>query len=131
MKNSQAQILIVEDEIVIGMTMKNKLQSWGYAVSAVVDSWEDAAEILEKSHHDLVLMDIFIKGKIDGIELAQQIIKEMKIAVIFVSAYYDEIIRQRVAQIQHSGHIIKPFNDKELKTTIENALKNSKENLKI
>ena len=123
MKDHKAQILIVEDEMVIGMTIKNKLQNMGYGVSGLVDSWEDAAYILEKSQTDLVLLDIRIKGSVDGIELGRQIIEVIKIPVIFLTAHSDNITVQRAAQIQHSGYIVKPFRDEELKTTIEKALR--------
>lgn len=124
MNNFKAQILIVEDEIIVAMSIKKKLQNWGYTVSGLVDSWEDAAEILEKKPPDLVLLDIFIKGNIDGIELGRQIVDVMKIPVIFITAHSNKTTLERADQISHSGYIVKPYNDDELKETIEKALKN-------
>lgn len=123
MKNNKPYILIVEDEIIIGMNLKNKLQSMGYNVCGVVNSWEDAAEKLEQTQIDLVLMDISIKGEIDGIELGRQIIEIMKIPVIFITVHSDYLTIQRADHIQHSGYIIKPFKEEDLKVTIQKALR--------
>jgi CheY-like chemotaxis protein len=116
-------ILIVEDEIIIALSLESALKTMGYMVTGIAMSGEDAIKQTRGSHPDLVLMDITLNGEMDGIEAASQIIEKSCIPIIFLTGYSDEIILNRLAGIDHCGVLHKPFDEFSLKLSIENALK--------
>ncbi len=85
----QSRILIVEDEAIIAKEMENQLQDLGYEVTSIVDTGEKAIERAEEDKPDLILMDIRIKGEMDGIEAAEEIRNRFGIPDIFSTAYLD------------------------------------------
>ncbi|HDZ10921.1 MAG TPA: PAS domain S-box protein, partial [Bacteroidetes bacterium] len=91
-------------------------------VSAIVSSGEDAVAAVEKMAPDLVLMDIVLKGKMDGIEAAKYIRKSFEIPVVYLTAYSDEKTLKRAKKTEPFGYIMKPYHEQDLKTTIEMAL---------
>lgn len=115
------RILIVEDESIVAKDIKKRLQNLGYSVSAVASSGEEAVE-KARDHPDLVLMDIVLRGDMDGIAAAERISSEVGIPVVYVTAYADEKTLQRAKTTEPYGYILKPFEDRELHTTIEMAL---------
>ena len=119
---TKVQILIVEDELIVAEDLKFTLTNLGYDVIAIASSGEDAIEIAESGHPDLILMDIMLAGKIDGITTAEQIHIRQDIPVIYVTAYADETLLQRIKQTTPFGYIIKPFNDREVYSNIEIGL---------
>lgn len=119
---ANAKILVVEDEKIVAMDLKNWLKNLGYAVSAVVISGEEAIKKAAKTHPDLVLMDIKLRGDIDGIEAAEQIRAHFDIPVVYLTAYADYSTLQRAKITEPYGYILKPFEDRELHTIIEIAL---------
>ena len=124
-------ILIVEDELIIAKNMAKKLQNAGYKISGVVTSGEAAIKSVESNCPSLILMDIAIKGKIDGIETAR-IIKEINnIPVVFLTAYADDSIVERASKVGCHGYLIKPFRDQELKAMIKIAFNKHGESLAI
>jgi PAS domain S-box-containing protein len=116
------RILIVEDESIVAKDIKNRLRKLEYTVPAVVSSGEKAVEEAGKISPDLILMDIVLKGKMDGIEAAEHIRTEFGIPVVYLTAYADENTLQRAKMTEPYGYILKPFEDRELHTTIEMAL---------
>lgn len=116
------QILIVEDEKIIALNLKENLQSLGYKVVAIVASGEQAIEKAEKFHPDLVLMDICLKGKIDGITAAHQIWNNFSIPVIYVTGHSDQNTLERAKGSAPFGYILKPVQERELYVAIETAL---------
>lgn len=126
-----AKILVVEDERITGEDIKMGLESAGYTVPAIVSSGEEAIQEVEKFLPDLVLMDIRLRGEMDGIEAAEHIRSRFKIPVIYLTAFSDENTLERAKETQPSGFIIKkpfgflhkPFDDNELQTAIEITLK--------
>ncbi len=116
-----ANILIVEDEIVEAMNLKNSLQSMGYDVLDIVSSGNEAIEKANKLKPDLILMDIFLKGDIDGIEAAKSI-KQSKIPIIYLTAFLDDNTVNRALLSEPYGYIIKPYDHNKLKISIEVAL---------
>ena len=86
----KAKILIVEDEAIIAMEIENQLQGLGYEVTSIVDTGEKAIKKAEEDKPDLMLMDIRIKGEMDGIEAAEEIRNRFGIPVVFSTAYLDE-----------------------------------------
>lgn len=117
-----ASILIAEDEMIISMEMAGTLQRLGYVINGQVVNGEDAVAVARKAHPNLVMMDIRLHGKMDGIDAANIIRTELGIPVIFLTAHSDEITLQRAVSIQPSAFLIKPFRDRELYSAIELAL---------
>jgi PAS domain S-box-containing protein len=118
-------ILVVEDEAITGTDIQRKLIKRGYDVPPVV---EDGARVLEaaaKYHPDLVLMDIALRGRIDGIAAAERLAAEAEIPVVFLTANSDDDVFARAMATAPSGYILKPFNDRELFTAVETALHRS------
>lgn len=118
----KTKILLVEDEIVVARDIKNMLIRLGYDVPKVLATGEDTVEMAEKLHPALVLMDVMLKGKMDGTEAANRIYKDLDIPVVYITAYADEKTLQRAKLTEPFGYIIKPFNEKELQISIEIAL---------
>ena len=119
---SQAKILIAEDTRIVALDIQSRLRDWGYAVPAVVSSAEDAIREAAETRPDLVLMDIKLKGEMDGIEAAAHIKAQFGIPVIYLTAYLDKDTLQRASDTEPLGYVTKPFEERELCTTIEMAL---------
>jgi CheY-like chemotaxis protein len=119
---TQVKLLIVEDDWLVAEDTKNKLNDLGYAVTAMVSSGEEAIEKVEKYAPDLVLMDIVLKGEMDGIEAAEKIHTRFDIPVLYLTAYADEQLLERAKITEPFGYIIKPLEDAALHTAIEIAL---------
>ena len=116
------KILIVEDESITAEAVKRTLEYLGYPDSSVVTSGEAAVEEAQKNNHDLVLMDIKLKGGIDGIEAVRRIRSFSDIPVIYITAITDKATLERAKKTEPYGYIHKPFEEKELFSTIEIAL---------
>lgn len=119
-------ILIVEDEKIIAEDIKNIIVNFNYNVPAIITNGEKAIQKAGELKPDLILMDIMIEGNINGIEAAKQIYSKFSIPVIFLTSYADEKIIEQAAKSSPFGYIIKPFEDRELRATIEIALYKSK-----
>ena len=117
-----ARILIVEDEAIVAADIKGTLKGLGYDVSAIAFSGEEALRKTEELHPDVVLMDIVLRGQMDGIEAAQQIRERFGIPSIFMTGYSEEIIKQLTTGNPFLS-VIKPVDEKELHTAILKALK--------
>lgn len=119
---SETKILIVEDEKILAMGLKNKLEKLGYSVTDLVASGAEAIESVKKIQPDLVLMDIVLKGAMDGIETAEFIINLYDIPIIYLTAYADDEMLARAEKTCPYGYILKPYKDSELKANIKMAL---------
>ncbi|MDQ1266045.1 MAG: two-component system, cell cycle sensor histidine kinase and response regulator CckA [Bacteroidota bacterium] len=115
-------IMIVEDEGIVAEDLRLTLENLGYLVPCSVPSGEEALVEAEKHKPDLVLMDIMLKGKMNGLETAEIIKNKFDIPVIYLTAYADEQTLLRAKLTEPFGYILKPFNVKELHSTIEIAL---------
>jgi AmiR/NasT family two-component response regulator len=115
-------ILIADDEAIITMQLEERLTAMGYHVAGMVANGESAIEKARTIKPDLVLMDIVMPGKINGIEAAGIINQELCIPVVFVTSYADDTIIEKARNVQPYGYIVKPFNERELKAAIEIAL---------
>ena len=120
MENSR--ILIVEDQNIIALDLKNRLTSLGYTVPAMLAYGEEAVARAEELRPDLVLMDIVLKGEMDGVQAAEQIQKRRDLPIIYLTAHSDEQTLQRATITEPYGYILKPFEDRELHMAIEMAL---------
>ncbi len=115
------KVLIVEDEVIIAMTLSMDLQEAGYEVCAYVSSGEEAVWKAEIDKPDYILMDICISGNIDGIDTAKQIINNKKIPIIFMTGYDNEETRKRAEAVDYLAYLIKPVELKEVINLIEKA----------
>jgi CheY-like chemotaxis protein len=115
------RIMVVEDDGIIALGLQNKLESWGYTVDPVVFSGEDAVEESFQRKPDLILMDIGVKGELDGIEVAQRI-RELNIPIIYVTGMDDKVITQKAMETVPYALLKKPVNHKVLKHIIQSAL---------
>jgi two-component system cell cycle sensor histidine kinase/response regulator CckA len=118
----KTKILVVEDEAIIARDLQRRLVSQNYAVTAAVSTGEDAIHRAETDSPDLVLMDIVLLGEMDGVEAAGHIRSRFDIPVVYVTAYADEKILERAKVTEPFGYILKPFDDRELRSVIEMAL---------
>jgi len=117
-----ARILIVEDEKIVSEDIKDSLKNLGYDVAAVASSADEAMEKAAETRPDLVLIDIMLKGEMNGIGAAEQIRTRFDIPVVYLTAYADEKTLSRAKLTEPYGYILKPFEERELHTTIEIAL---------
>ncbi len=118
---AKSNILIVEDRNILALDLQEQLKFSGYYVSSIVNSGEEAIQKAKETRPDVVLMDIYLKGKIDGIEAAAQI-STLNIPVIYITAFADREILKRAKVTEPSGYLVKPVNQIELIAAIEIAL---------
>jgi diguanylate cyclase (GGDEF)-like protein/PAS domain S-box-containing protein len=119
---SNARILIVEDERIVAADLAAVLRQLGYVVTGTAASAQQALTLVAADPPDLVLMDIHIRGEVDGVALAAALREQHALPVIFVSAFADDATITRARRTQPYGYLVKPFNDRELKGAIEIAL---------
>lgn len=120
--NYTARIMIVEDENIIAEDMKVTLQCYGYEIVAIADSGEKAIIEAENKKPDLILMDIMLKGELDGIETAEKIKKKSGIQVVYLTAYSNDSTITKASKTEPLGYLLKPFDERELHATIQMAL---------
>jgi CheY-like chemotaxis protein len=113
------KIGIVEDEGIVAMDIKNSLIALGYEVPFWVDSGEKALLNLEKFEIDLLLMDIIIKGSMDGISTAKLIREKYNFPIVFLTAFEDEATLKSASNANADGFLIKPFEDAKLREVID------------
>ena len=118
----QAKILIVEDDRIVARDIQQQLARIGHVAVGITARGEDVATLVLENQPDLVLMDIRLEGKLDGIDVAHQIHERLGIPVIFLTAYADEETVRRARVTEPFGYLLKPFEDSQLRTTIEMAL---------
>lgn len=116
------RVLIVEDENIVALDIRQSLVRLGYDVVDIVNSGPEAVRVATQTHPDLVLMDIRLRGSMDGIEAAEQIQRELDVPVIYLTAYTDPDTLARAKVSAAYGYVLKPFEDRELNTSIEIAL---------
>ena len=116
------RILIVEDEKIVATDLKRSLQHMGYEVIEPVGSGKKAIHIAHEQKPDLVLMDIVLQGEMNGVEAARIIQEKDDIAILYLTAYSDEDTFKQAKLTGPYGYIIKPVEERELKTVIEVAL---------
>ncbi len=119
---SKVKILIVEDQFLVANDIKDNLENLGYEISAIATSGEKAVKKAGEGKTDLVLMDIVLKGEMDGIEAAEIIRSRFDLPVIFLTAYRDPKILERAKISEPFGYLIKPFEANELHSNVEIAL---------
>jgi len=116
------KILVVEDESILALGLKKKLENLGYSVTDIAASGAETIDKVGENMPDIIMMDIVIKGDMDGIETAAKLNKTFSIPIIYLTAYADDEILKRAATTEPYGYILKPYKEKELKANIEMAI---------
>ena len=122
MVEKKTTVLIVEDERIVAEDIKRSVSRAGYTVCGVVSSGETALRTVESELPDLVLMDIILQGDMSGIETAEAIRARYDVPVIYLTAYADSHTLKKAKVTEPFGYILKPFEDRELESTLEMAL---------
>lgn len=115
-------ILVVEDELIVGMDLRMMLEQFGYCVPAVIASGEEAVRQALALRPNLILMDVRLRGLMDGIAAAEAIGKVTRIPLVYLTAYADEATLSRARLTTPYGYLVKPFDEPTLRTTVEMAL---------
>jgi DNA-binding response OmpR family regulator len=122
-KPAEPRALIVEDEILIAEELRERLSRLGFSVIAAVDTADEGIAIATRERPDLVLMDIRLKGEKDGIQAVSEIRAQVDVPIIYLTAHSDRLTVERAKATEHDGFILKPFQRRELQTTIEVAMR--------
>jgi len=118
----EEKILIIEDENITALEIQNKLEEWGYDVVGTAGSGEEAIQIAYENEIELILADIVLRGDMDGIDAVDRISSRYDVPVIYLTAHADNDTFSRAKMTKPSGYVIKPFDDTELRYSIEIAL---------
>ncbi|RXK13481.1 DNA-binding response regulator [Halarcobacter mediterraneus] len=118
----KTKILIVEDEILVALDIKNSLIKFGFDVIGITVNYDETLSFIRKFTPDIILMDIHLENSKDGICIVEDMQKIKNIPVIYLTAYYDEKTVNRAIQTNPISYLLKPFNREELKSTIMLAM---------
>lgn len=119
---NKTKILIVEDERIVAIDIKATLEDHGFEILDIVISGEEAIEKALELKPDLILMDIFLKGQLTGIDAVQKIKEKMDIPVIYLTAYEDKKTMNKAQETNPVGYIVKPFEEDFLVSFIKKVL---------
>jgi CheY-like chemotaxis protein len=116
------RILIVEDELVVAMDVEMQLLAFGYEVAGIARTGKEALRLAESAHPDLVLMDVQLRGALDGIATAEQMQAVWKVPVVFVTAFGNAEARRRAEALHPAGYLTKPYRPETLQPVVAAAL---------
>ena len=119
---SDVRVLIVEDEVLISQDIADSLAAIDYQVAGIAYTSERALDLLASAHPDIVLLDIQIKGNLNGIDLAHIISRDYQIPFVFLTSFADKTTVEEAKKTVPYGYVIKPFSDRELFTSLELAV---------
>ena len=119
---AKINVLVIEDESIVSKDIQHSLKKLGYNVVGAASTGEKAIELADSTKPDIILMDIMLKGEMNGIAAADEIRKNNSIPVIFLTAYADESTLSKAKITEPYGYILKPFKQIDLHTTIEMAI---------
>jgi two-component system, LytTR family, response regulator len=119
---AKTNVLVVEDESIVSKDIQHSLKKLGYNVVGAASTGERAFELASSEKPDIILMDIMLKGEMNGIDTAQKVKEDLQIPVIYLTAYADESTLEKAKVTEPYGYIIKPFKEVDLHTSIEMAL---------
>ena len=117
----KVNVLVVEDEAIVSLDLRIKLESFGYSVPAVIRSGEEAVAAASHLRPDVVLMDIWLSGSMDGIDAAGEIRRRFNIPVVYVTGHGDEYTLKR-ARSKDFRYVTKPYDDEVLRLAVEMAI---------
>ena len=118
----EPRALIIEDETLIAEELKERLSHLGFSIIAAVDTADEGIAIATREHPDLVLMDIRLKGEKDGVQAAKEIHEQVDVPIVYLTAHSDRLTVERVQATEYDGFLLKPFQRRELQSTIEVAM---------
>ncbi|MBP2133247.1 AmiR/NasT family two-component response regulator [Methanomicrobium sp. W14] len=121
MKNG-VKVLIVEDDAIISMDIEQRVKKFGCEVLGVVDRAEKVYSRIKEKLPDIVLMDINIKGESDGVSVAEKLLEDYSIHVIYITAYSDMSMKERAMKTEPLGYLVKPIRESELVEMLEYAI---------
>lgn len=113
---------IVEDEGIVAMDISKCLTGLGYKVDFISDSGEKLLELLDSKKPDLILMDVELKGKLNGLETTRILKEKYDIHIVFLTAFEDEMTLNRMGELSPDGYLVKPFEDDQLEKTLIRVL---------
>jgi len=123
MRESAVSILVVEDELIVAEDLRRRLKAMGYDVKGVVTTGEDAIRQVGETQPDLVVMDISLRGDMDGVEAAQRIRQQFGTPVVYITGHGDPDTLQRAQSTPGFAFVLKPVDDQEMQYVVEMALK--------
>ncbi len=123
---AKAKVLIVEDEIIVSAALRKELQDLGYSVCSLATSGENAIKIAEHEHPDVALMDIKLKGGIDGLEAAREIHSRFGIMIIYMTGYPENMVINEGGIKEPYEYLAKPVESLDMKKAIDSALQKNK-----
>jgi two-component system, response regulator PdtaR len=121
--NNPVRILVVEDVANVATVLKARLESYGYEICAVANTGQKAITGTMQHKPDIILMDIILEGDMNGIEAATEILKTIDVPIIYLSCLNDQEVMDRAIETNPYGYILKPYDNAELRFSIENALR--------
>jgi len=125
------KIMIVDDDATIQMELEEYLHHMGHTVVGTADTGAGAIEMVREMKPDLILMEVKIRGKMDGISAAWKIKEEMDVAVVFITGFGDPEYIERAKRVEPFGYVMKPFDEQEINGVIEIALYKKEMELKL
>ncbi len=120
--DGSVRVLVVEDESIVALDMKNRLSSLGYTVTGIAATGLEAVEKTRSTNPDIILMDIKLRGDMDGLRAADLVHEERDVPIIFITAFADERTLARAKETEAFGYVLKPFQEREVLISIEMAL---------
>ncbi len=120
---SERRVLIVEDELIVAMGIERMLITLGHKVAGIASSGEEAIRKTEITFPDIILMDIMLKGDMNGIEAAKEIKVHFDISIVYLTACSENQIVENAWKTNPSGYIVKPFDENDLQKSIDVALR--------
>jgi len=123
-------IFIVEDEALVALDLRSRLEALGYSVAGTASSGREAVMKIAETRPDLVIMDIVLQGEMDGIEVAERI-RDLKVPVVFLTAYSDPETIGRARRAGAYGYLLKPYDDNSLNVTVKTALRRYEADLRV
>ena len=111
------KILIIEDEVIIAKDLQIILEEAGFSVCGILNGTENVPEEIKKCTPDIIISDIYLKGKLSGIDIMKEVQRHNPKPLIFITAYSSNDIIEELSQIRHDGYIVKPFTDKQVVAT--------------
>ena len=128
---AKQKIMVVEDSIVVSRDIQARLANLGYGVAATAVTGQEAIDRAEETRPDLILMDINLKGPMDGVEATEHIHQRLDIPIVYLTAQSDEGTLKRAKLTGPFGYLLKPFDERDLHTTIEIALYKHESQIKL
>lgn len=124
-------IVLVEDRSLVGRDIQRKLENFGYTVTDLVGSGDATLEAVRSNKPDLILMDVNLKGEMDGIETVDKISEDYDIHVVFMTAYSEEKIIERIEESGAEGYLLKPIEETELEKLLKVILSGDDMNVSL